>query len=102
MKMFCISDSKDTKIGLRLSGVEGVVLKEKKEVENFLEQITKDKEIAIILITEKIFNLCEEKINKIKSIKKTPVFVKIPGKDGGLNNKNTLAKYIDESIGIKI
>lgn len=102
MKMFCISDCKDAKVGLRLSGVEGVVLNQKEEIENFLEEITQNKDIAIILVTEKIFSLCEEKINKIKSVKKTPVFVKIPSKNKSINNKNTLAKYIDEAIGIKI
>lgn len=102
MKMFCISDCNDTKVGLRLSGIEGIVLNKKEEIENFLEKITQNKDIAIILITEKIFSLCKEKINKIKSVKKTPVFVKIPSKNENKNEENTLAKYIDEAIGIKI
>lgn len=102
MKFFCISDNKDTKVGLRLAGIEGIVLNSKKEVEDFLDKIIKEKDIAIILITEKLVNLCIEKIYEIKTTIKKPLLVTIPNKEGKSDIGNIIKKYINESVGIKI
>lgn len=53
MKMYLISDNIDTYTGMRLAGVEGVVIHERNELKNALEQAISDKEIGIILLTEK-------------------------------------------------
>ncbi len=102
MKFFCISDNKDTKIGMRLAGIEGIILKTKKETEDFLDKIIEEKDIAIVLITEKLVNLCLKKVYEIKTTKRFPLLVTIPGKEGGSNISETIKKYINESIGIKI
>lgn len=102
MKFFCISDNKDTKIGMRLAGIEGIVLKTKKDTEDFLDKIIEEKDIAIILITEKLVKLCLAKVQEIKTTKKFPLLVTIPNKEGNSNINETIKKYINESIGIKI
>ena len=102
MRCFCISDNKDTKIGLRLCGIEGIVLNSKKETEDFLDKIIKKKDIAIILITEKLVNLCLEKVYEIKTTIKKPLIVTIPNKEGESSIGETIKKCINESIGIKI
>ena len=53
MKMYLISDNIDTYTGMRLAGVEGVVVHERNELKDALEQAIADKEIGIILLTEK-------------------------------------------------
>ena len=52
MKMYLISDNIDTYTGMRLAGVEGVVIHERNELKDALEQAISDKEIGIILLTE--------------------------------------------------
>lgn len=53
MKMFLISDNVDTYTGMRLAGVDGVVVHERKELREQLEKVLQDKSIGIVLLTEK-------------------------------------------------
>ena len=53
MKMFLISDNIDTYTGMRLAGVEGVVVHEREELHRALEEAISNKENGIILLTEK-------------------------------------------------
>ena len=52
MKMFLISDNIDTCTGMRLAGVEGVVVHERDELKDALEKAIANKEIGILLLTE--------------------------------------------------
>lgn len=53
MKMYLISDNVDTLTGMRLAGVEGAVVHEREELKAQLDKVLADKEIGIILLTEK-------------------------------------------------
>ena len=46
MKMYLISDNIDTYTGMRLAGVEGVVVHERDELREALERTIADKEIG--------------------------------------------------------
>lgn len=76
--MFLISDNNDTLAGMRLSGVNGVVLHEKAAVESELERLFCDKDIGIILITEKLFDLTKDRIQTLKSKRQMPLLIKVP------------------------
>ena len=103
MKMFCISHDEDIIFGMRLAGIEGrLVSNNKNDFENCLEEVIKKKDVAVVLITEKLVTLAEEKIFKIKKTLKNPVIVRIPNKEGKSDVGETIAKYINESVGIKI
>ena len=47
-----ISDNIDTYTGMRLAGVEGVVVHEREELRRALEEAVEHKEYGIILLTE--------------------------------------------------
>ena len=51
MKCFLISDNVDTEMGMRLAGVEGVVVHTKDEVLSALKKAVSDEDIAVIMIT---------------------------------------------------
>ena len=53
MKMYLISDNVDTYTGMRLAGVDGVVVHEREELRAELEKVLADKSIGIVLLTEK-------------------------------------------------
>ena len=53
MKMYLISDNVDTYTGMRLAGVDGVVVHERDELREELEKVLLDKTIGIVLLTEK-------------------------------------------------
>ncbi len=102
MKAFCISDNKDSAMALRLVGVESIVLHEKEEVLLQLDKLIKDKEVAIILLTTKIVNLCPEVINDIKINVKHTLISEIPDRhlDGKIGE--SIDKCISATIGFNI
>ena len=95
MKVYCISDKVDTQMGLRLAGIEGVVLHDRDLVLECLEKLIKDDNIAIVLMTTKIVNLCPDVVSK-------PLLVEIPDRHGSAEIGETIDKYISEAIGIKL
>ena len=45
MRMFLISDNRDTCTGMRLAGVEGVVVHEKQEFKDVVDKVTAEKDM---------------------------------------------------------
>ena len=68
MKMFLISDNIDTYTGMRLAGVEGVVVHERKELKEALDKVLADKEIGIVLLTEKFGREFPDVINHAEAV----------------------------------
>ena len=66
MKMYLISDNVDTQTGMRLAGIEGVVVHEREELRQALETAFADKEIGIILLTEKFGREFPEVVNEAR------------------------------------
>lgn len=102
MQFYLISDNVDTLIGMRLAGIDGIVVHKAEEVRNNLQQITDNKEIAVILITEKLVNLCHDLIYDYKLNRKQPLIVEIPDRHATSNITETLSSYIESAIGLKI
>ena len=53
MKMYLISDNVDTYTGMRLAGVDGIVVHEQDELKQALERVLEDKSIGIVLLGRK-------------------------------------------------
>ena len=102
MKMYLISDNIDTYTGMRLAGVEGVVVHEKKELQEALDKVLADKEIGIVLLTEKFGREFPDVINQLKLEYKTPLFVEIPDRHGTGRKPNFITDYVNEAIGLKL
>jgi len=52
MKIFLLSDNTHTLTGMRLSGVEGIVVHEREEILKELVKVKKKRDIGILIITE--------------------------------------------------
>ena len=102
MKMYLISDNVDTYTGMRLAGVEGVVIHTKNELKNELEKVMSDKEIGIVLLTEKFGREFPELINDIKLNRKVPLLVEIPDRHGTGRKADFITSYVNEAIGVKL
>ena len=102
MKMYLISDNIDTLVGLKIAGINGEVIHEKKEILECIERIRNREDIGIIIITEKISKLIPDKINEIKTSKYLPLIVEIPDRHGSYKEDNWILRYINEAIGLKI
>lgn len=102
MKMFLISDNVDTYTGMRLAGVEGVVVHEEWELKEQLEKVVADKEIGIVLLTEKFGRDFPELVTDAKMNNRTPLFVEIPDRHGTGRSKNFITDYVKQAIGLKL
>jgi len=102
MKFFLISDNTDTQMGMRLSGIEGVVAHTRQEVLRELDNAIGNPEIAIVLITTLCISTCPEVIADKKLNLQRPLIVEIPDRHGSAKIGETIDKYISEAIGIKI
>ena len=102
MKLYLISDNIDTQMGMRLAGVEGVVVHERDEVLAALNKAIEDPEIAIVLMTTKIVNTCPDVVSDYKLRLSTPLLVEIPARHGSAKIGETIDRYISEAIGIKL
>jgi V/A-type H+-transporting ATPase subunit F len=102
MKSYLISDNVDTFVGMKMAGMEGVVLHEKHEIADKIKQLEKDKEIGIIIITEKIALLIPDEVNRIKLSKERPLIVEIPDRHGWSKGNDSILRYVKEAIGLKL
>lgn len=102
MRMFLISDNTDTQYGLRMAGIEGIVVHEKKEVLAALEDAVKNPDIGIIILTNKLAQLCRDKVYEYKTSLHRPLLVVISDRHGDLNISELISGYIREAIGIKL
>ena len=102
MKFYLISDNTDTAMGMRLAGIDGVVVHEPEEVSQELERAAADPEIGIVLITNRLMRLCPSQIYEMKLHCKRPLIVEIPDRHGGSHIADQLQQYVGEAVGIKI
>ncbi len=101
MKMFLISDNVDTYTGMRLAGVEGVVVHGEEELRRELERVVLDKEIGIVLLTEKFGRDYPAVVQAAKE-RRIPLFVEIPDRHGTGRSKNFITDYVNQAIGLKL
>ena len=102
MKMYLISDNVDTLMGMRLAGVDGVVVHKKHHVEKALEDAMKMEDVAVILMTETLTKLCHDKVYDIKLNNRQPLIIEIPDRHGNGRTKDSITKYVQEAIGVKM
>jgi len=102
MKMYLISDNVDTLTGMRLAGIDGIVVHEEPEVRAALDKALQEKELAVILITEKLAELVPDFIKHIKLSLKQPLIVEIPDRHGTRKPSDSITRLVKESIGLKI
>ena len=102
MKMYLISDNKDTYTGMRLAGVEGVVVHRRQELKDALDAVFQDKEIGIVLLTEKFGREFPDLIDDVKLNRRLPLLIEIPARHGTGRKENFITDYVSEAIGLKL
>lgn len=102
MKCFVISDNIDTLIGMRMTGIEGVVVHEKNEILEALKTVYADSSVGVVLMTKKLIDLTSETVFEYKLNNKRPLIVEIPDRHATSQIGDTISRYIREAVGIKI
>lgn len=68
--------------GLRLAGIEYVVLEEKEEILHKIEELLEETNIGILAVTDKVYELAKEVLEEIELKRKLPLILKIPDRHG--------------------
>ena len=102
MQFYLISDNIDTQMGMGLAGIDGVVVHEPEEVERELEKALENKNVAVILMTEKLMKLCSELVYDVKLNRKSPLIVEIPDRHATSQITSSIDKYVSDAIGLKL
>ena len=102
MQTFLISDNIDTYTGLRLAGIEGVVIHSREHLKEELDKVLADKEIGIVLLTEKFGREFPDIIDNVKLNRKLPLIVEIPDRHGTGRKADFITSYVNEAIGLKL
>ncbi|MBQ7990556.1 MAG: V-type ATP synthase subunit F [Oscillospiraceae bacterium] len=102
MKFYLISDNIDTLTGMRLAGIEGVCVHQKKHVLAALDEAMEREDVAVILMTEKLIDLVEDTVNLYKQTRKTPLISEIPDRHAESDVTASISRYVREAIGIEL
>ena len=90
MQLYLISDNHDTLVGLRLAGIDGVVVHTAPEVRSALLSAIDNPEIGIDLVYD------------LKLNRQRPLIVEIPDRHGSGRGSESITRYIRDAIGVKI
>lgn len=73
MKIYCITENNDLEVGLKLAGCDGITLQEEDNIEEKIDEVVKNKEIGILVISKNIYNQARERVDEIRVNKKLPL-----------------------------
>lgn len=102
MRYFLICDDNDTYTGLRMAGITGVITQNPSEVREKIEEAVSDKDVAILIITEKLADMCRQRIDELRLNASRPLVVEIPTRGGSIRAKDSITGYIKDAIGVKL
>ena len=100
--MYLISDNVDTLTGMRLAGVDGIVVHEREELRTAIEDAMNDKAVGVILLTEKFGREFPDLIDEIKLERTMPLLIESPDRHGTGRKKYFITSYVNEAIGLKL
>ena len=102
MRAFLISDNADTAMGFRLVGVDGVIVHSEEALKSEVNKALDDSSIVLIMITEKLVDLCTDWIYQLKFSRHTQI-VQIPDRHGSKKTaKDIISGYLKSALGISL
>ena len=102
MKVYLISDNHDSLAGMRLAGVEGVIVHEREDVIKAMDSVSNMEDIAILAITEKAAEMVPDIMQRMRAQGELPLVVEIPDRHGSKRSSDFLTRYVRDAIGVKM
>lgn len=102
MKMFLIAEHTDTFTGMRLAGIDGIIVHDKASFKEAFENALEDRDLGILLITDNLSNENSDLIIEKKLNLRTPLILSIPDRGSGAAVTDAISAYIGEAIGVKL
>lgn len=102
MKSFLISNNRDTWVGMKLVGIDGVMVRTRESALTEMKKAVKNQDIGILILTEKVVDMIRDEYLEYKIKSKTPLIIEIPDRKGSIREYNAIKDYIRDSVGIHI
>ena len=102
MKFYLLSDNIDTQTGMRLAGIEGEVVHGENDFRKAFDKALENTDIAILLVTEKLVNLCPEYVAEQKINNKIPLIVELTDRHGSQRPDDYILSYVKDAVGVKL
>jgi V/A-type H+-transporting ATPase subunit F len=102
MKSFLISDNRDTWVGMKLAGIDGILVRDRENALLAIKETIKNNEIGILILTERVVDMATEEVMELKLKLKTPLIIEIPDRRGTIRESDAITNYIRNSVGIRI
>ena len=78
MKIYGICDNLELSVGMRHSGMHVDILQEKEEIIQKIKEVISKKDIGILVVSQRVYEIAEDEIRDIRENKRTPLVVTIP------------------------
>lgn len=101
MKFFLIGDEY-TVLGYSLVGIQGLVANNAQEATDALNIATKDSDVGIILITQKVASEIRQLVDTARLEMSTPIVLEIPDRQGPIEGRESALSVVQRLIGIKV
>ena len=101
MKYFVIGDE-DTVLGLGMVGVRGLVVYDKEGAKKAFNTALSDKEIHIVIITERAADLIRPVVDKYVFLENFPLIVEIPDRRGPIPGRRGIRELVNAAIGVNV
>lgn len=102
MKLFLIADNTETFVGLRLAGIDGVIVHTDDEFIKAFTDAFADKDNGIILIMDALYEKYSGLIMEKKLREPMPLIVSIPARGSEAAITKSVSSYIETAVGMKI
>jgi len=100
VKYFIIGDE-DTVLGFGMVGVQGRTAQDTGEAEAAFKIALDDKDVGIIIITERVAELIRRQVDRYIFSERFPLIVEIPDRLGKITGKPGVREMVNDAIGIK-
>jgi len=100
MRTIVIADE-DTVLGFSLAGVQGMIASTEEEIRQAFEQVTRQKDIGIVVMTERIAQHIRDTVDKWVIGGGRPLIVEIPDSRGPQEGRRTPHEFVKSAIGVK-
>jgi vacuolar-type H+-ATPase subunit F/Vma7 len=103
MTFFVLGDE-DVVLGFQFVGVQGKVSDTKEEAYDEFQKIIGGTygEVGVLLVTEKVSVMLDDKVMQWQLAGKYPLIVEIPGMEGHLEGKKSMLDSIRKAIGLSV
>ena len=101
MKLYLITNNADTYEGLRMTGIDGLVVTDDANLSAAITAAADDPTVAVLLITEGLARKAQRQLLLFKTAAR-PLILELPDRHSAGRKSGSIAQYVKETMGIEL